>query len=105
MQDRPTAVELLAAVRAFLERDLLPDLQGRKRFHALVAANVLAIVARELELGEPSLVEEWHRLRDLLGEPDPAPPARLADLRDAVRSLNERLVERIRGGDADAGPF
>jgi hypothetical protein len=48
MQDRPTAVELLTSVREFIEQDVLPGLEGRKRFHALVSANVLAIVAREL---------------------------------------------------------
>ncbi|HJW68877.1 MAG TPA: DUF6285 domain-containing protein [Candidatus Binatia bacterium] len=49
MQDRPTVLELLAAVRGFLEDDLGPVLEGRRRFHALVAANVLRIVERELE--------------------------------------------------------
>ena len=48
MQDRPTALELLAAVRSFLEDDLVTVLEGRRRFHALVAANVLGIVEREL---------------------------------------------------------
>ena len=105
MQDRPTAVELLNAVRGFIEQDLLPDLQGRKRFHALVAANVLAIVARELEDEEPGLAAEWQRLRELLAVPDAAPPARLTELRATVRTLTERLVARIRAGDADAGPF
>jgi hypothetical protein len=48
MQDRPTALELLRAVREFLEADVLPSLEGRRRFHGLVAANVLGIVEREL---------------------------------------------------------
>ena len=52
MQDRPTAIELLTSVREFIEQDVMPGLEGRKRFHALVSANVLAIVARELEAGE-----------------------------------------------------
>lgn len=105
MQDRPTAVELLAAVRAFLEEDVLPGLEGRKRFHGLVAANVLAIVARELEEEETSLVAEWQRLRDLLRVDERTPPGRLAGLRAGVRALTERLVGRIRAGDADEGPF
>ena len=104
MQDRPTAVELLNAVREFLEQDVMPGLEGRKRFHALVSANVLAIVARELAGEETMLVAEWERLRDLLGT-DGAPPARLCDLRTAVEALTRRLCDRIRAGDADAGPF
>ena len=105
MQDRPTAIELLSAVREFLERDVLPDLEGRKRFHGLVAANVLAIVARELDQEESALVAEWQRLRDLLAVDERTPPGRIAGLRAAVRELTVRLVERIRAGDADQGPF
>jgi len=105
MQDRPTAVELLGAVRDFLERDVLPDLEGRKRFHALVAANVLTIVARELDEEETAMVAEWQRLRDLLGVDERTPPGRVAGLRVALRELTGRLVERIRAGDADGGSF
>jgi aminoglycoside phosphotransferase (APT) family kinase protein len=44
---RPTARELLAAVRDFLTDDVLPQ-PGRVGFHGRVAANVLALVDREL---------------------------------------------------------
>jgi hypothetical protein len=104
VQDRPTAVELLNAVREFLEQDVMPGLEGRKRFHALVSANVLSIVARELAGEETMLVAEWERLRNLL-RTDDVPPARLGDLRTAVDALSRRLCDRIRAGDADAGPF
>ena len=105
MQDRPTAIELLTAVREFLEQDVLPGLDGRKRFHALVAANVLAVVARELADEETSLVAEWQRLRQLIGLDETVPPARLDGLRAAVRELTQRLCDRIRAGDADGGAF
>jgi hypothetical protein len=104
VQDRPTAIELLTSVREFLEQDVMPGLEGRKRFHALVSANVLAIVARELAGEETMLVAEWERLRDLL-RVDDAPPARLDALRTSVDALTRRLCDRIRAGDADAGPF
>ena len=48
---RPTASELLDAVREFLTDQVMPATSGQLAFHARVAANVLAIVARELELG------------------------------------------------------
>jgi hypothetical protein len=105
MQDRPTAIELLTSVREFLEQDVLPGLEGRKRFHGLVAANVLAIVARELAGEETQLVAEWQRLRDLLGVDETVPPGRLDGLRAAIDALTRRLCERIRAGDADAGAF
>ncbi len=48
---RPTASELLDAVRQFLTEQVMPATAGHLAFHARVAANVLGIVARELELG------------------------------------------------------
>lgn len=104
MQDRPTAVELLTSVREFIEQDVMPGLEGRKRFHALVSANVLAIVARELAGEETMLVAEWGRLRELLHSDD-VEPSRLDDLKAGVEALTRRLCDRIRAGDADALPF
>jgi aminoglycoside phosphotransferase (APT) family kinase protein len=48
---RPTASELLEAVREFLTGQVMPACTGQVAFHARVAANVLGIVAREVELG------------------------------------------------------
>ena len=104
MQDRPNARELLESVRLFLENDVVPALDGPARFHARVAANVLAIVGRELEGEEPTLLAEWTRLAPLLGHAE-APPERLVALRAAVAELTEELCARIRRGDADASPF
>lgn len=101
MQDRPTARELVGAVRDFLEMEILPGLEGRRRFHGLVAVNVLAIVARELEHEAAHLDAERARLEALLETAQENAP----DLRDRVRQLEERLVERIRRGDADRGLF
>ena len=46
MNDRPTASELLRAVGRFLEREVVPELEGPRRYHARVAAHVVAVVAR-----------------------------------------------------------
>ena len=105
MQDRPTALELLEAVRGFLADEVVPALDGRQRFHARVAANVLAIVAREVAGEEDSLQHEWEGLARLLGHEAARPPLRREALRAAVRELSEGLAERIRRGEADAGPF
>ena len=104
MQDRPSVRELLDAVRAFLEEDVVPALEGPRQFHARVAANVLAIVGRELAGEEASLLAEWQRLARLTGGAS-EPPPRLEALRAAVRDGTAALAERIRRGDADAGPF
>jgi hypothetical protein len=101
MNDRPTAVELLAAVRQHLEAELIPTLtDARLRFQTLVAANVLAIVERELGAEEEQLLQEWQRLADLLDLPGPA-PLRVAALRQAVLQANDMLSEQIRQGHFD----
>jgi len=45
---RPTAAELVAAVAEFLEGQVRANTSGAVNFHALVAANALRIVEREL---------------------------------------------------------
>jgi hypothetical protein len=103
MQDRPSVQELLSVVRQFLESEVVPALSGRRAFHARVAANVLAIVAREIEGEEAALAAEWARLAPLVDRSDR--PSGLAAMRAAVREGSAALVERIRRGDADGGPF
>ena len=52
LHDEPSMAALLEAVREFLEDDVIPGTEGRLRFHARVAANVVRMVERELALGE-----------------------------------------------------
>jgi hypothetical protein len=99
MQDRPTAVELLRAAREFCERDLLPELRGRRRFHTRVLMNVLGILEREWEDEEAALRAEWKRLDELLGPR--TPPETLRDLTAAVRERNTDLAAQIRSGGLD----
>jgi aminoglycoside phosphotransferase (APT) family kinase protein len=47
----PTLPGLVEAVREFVERDVMTGTSGRVQFHARVAANVLAMIERELALG------------------------------------------------------
>ena len=94
--DRPTVTELVEAVREFLERDVMTGTTGRLQFHARVAANVLAVVERELAaspLGEMTAeartreVELARRIR--AGELD----HRLAEVRAEVRAtVREKLL-------------
>ncbi len=48
----PSAATLVDAVREFLENDVMTSTDGRVKFHARVAANVLAIVERQLRAGQ-----------------------------------------------------
>ncbi|MFN9358859.1 MAG: DUF6285 domain-containing protein [Alphaproteobacteria bacterium] len=89
MMDQPSAAELVTAVREFIEKHAIPQLSGRTAFHGRVAANALAIVARELEQGPAALAAETESLRALLGE-DGTPEA-----------LNRELCRRLREGRID----
>jgi Domain of unknown function (DUF6285) len=101
MNDRPTAEELVAAVRQFLEGELIATLtDARLRFQTLVASNVLTIVERELQLEEDQLLREWQWLAEVLELSGPA-PERLAALRKALRQANLQLCQRIRQGAFD----
>jgi hypothetical protein len=101
MNDRPTAAELIDAVRRCLETELAPALADpRLRYQALVAAHALGVAGRELAGEEARLREEWELLRELAGLGPQAPPG-LAELREQVRAANERLCGRIRAGEFD----
>ena len=104
MNDRPTAVELVAAARQYLEQELIPTLSdARLRFQTLVAANVLSIVERELHTEEDHLAGGFRWLAEVL-ELSEAAPQKLAALRQRVREANEQLCQQIRQGAFDDQP-
>lgn len=80
---RPSAAELVEAVREWIDADVRAATEGRVAFHARVAVNALAMVERELALAPGA--EEAHRRR-------------LADL--GCRDDGE-LVAHIRSGAFD----
>jgi hypothetical protein len=86
--DAPSAGELVDAVREWIERDVMPATEGRLRFHARVAANVLAIVERELALGPEQAAAHAERLAALGVDTD-------AELARAIRegTLDDRYDE------------
>ena len=86
--DRPTAAELVEAVREFLVNDVMATTDGRVQFHARVAANVLAMVERELESGDAHAAAHRARLEGL-GFGDDV--ALVAAIRDG--SLDDRWEE------------
>jgi aminoglycoside phosphotransferase (APT) family kinase protein len=63
---RPTGVELVEAVREYLERDVMEQSEGRAHFQARIARNVLAMVERELRLG-PAIARAHRARLDALG--------------------------------------
>lgn len=104
--DAPNAIELLESVREWLDREVIPTTDGRLRFHARVAANVLGIVEREIVLGPQQ--EAAHRERlDRLGVADDAALAiaiRERRLDDRAAELREVLAAAVADKLAVANP-
>lgn len=63
--DHPTSEELIAAVREWLEHDIVPAVEGRLQFHARVAINILDMVRREIEAGPQHVQNHQERLNRL----------------------------------------
>ena len=86
MHQRPDTEDLLAAVALFLREQAIPQLPAHAAYHARVAANMVDIVRRQLQLAPAADAEELQRLRALLQ----------AD--GSLAELNARLCERIADG-------
>jgi alcohol dehydrogenase class IV len=104
MQDRPTSVELLEAAADFVDREIVPAIEGARQFQARVVANVMRIVVREIQMEDPAVRVEVKALARLLGRDAPHLHS-LDDLRKASASMGEELSARIRAGDADRGSW
>ena len=98
MHGRPTAEELVVAVREFLERDVMSSTEGRVQFHTRVAVNVLAMVERELREGAAQL--EAHAaglaalgVADERGLAEAIRRGELDDRLDDVRAFVEQSVK------------
>ena len=103
MFDHPSAAELIAAARLQLEQQVIPSIaEPRLRFQTLVAANVLAIVERELAAGEAHLAAAWQRAANLQDDATDQPAGEM--LRAAVTAQSRRLCEDIRAGVYDDRP-
>jgi uncharacterized protein DUF6285 len=105
VQQPPTAADLLATVVEVLDAEVVPALTGPVQHQARVAANVVAIVERELRLGGGAAARERASIAALLGVADVADLADLAD-DDAtdtehLASLRARLAAELRRGMAD----
>ena len=90
MHGRPTAEELVVAVREFLERDVMAATSGAVQFHTRVAINALAAVERELRDG-PAMADAHRARLEALGYSSEA------ELADAIRSgdLDDRYDDVV----------
>jgi hypothetical protein len=94
MQDQPTAPELLDALAEYLVGELRPQVPAEQRFKVLVAANLAAVVARELRAGTQPSAEDAALFETLLGEQPGAGP-------EEANRLAAELSAEIRAGGFD----
>lgn len=93
MQPRPTAEEILRDVAALLDDVLVPALSGPAQHQARVAASLVGIVHREVQLSAGNDAAEREAWTALLGERVPADGDLL--------SLRRAVAEALRAGLAD----
>jgi hypothetical protein len=103
MYDRPTAAELLDAVRAYLQDQIVPVVRADRRlyYQTLVAIHVLGTINREMRAHVEHLHEEWKRLNYVQDVKTPMPPDE-ESLRAALAERNKRLCEDIAAGRYDS---
>lgn len=93
MRDKPFGAALLDVAHQALMQEIAPTLKGQQRYVALMVANAIGIVAREIEQTD-TVAKAWDRAL-----------ARVE--RDGDGNLEasaSRLVQAIRGGAHDADP-
>ncbi len=90
MHQPPSAADLLRTVAETLTDDVVPATTGPAQHQARVAANIAAIVARELELGPAVRAHEEELLREIGG-------AAVGDASD----LRTQVATALRSGAAD----
>lgn len=87
----PSALQIIEAVRSFLEQDILTTAKGRQAFDTKVAINALMTVERELSDGPELDSNERKRLVKILGH------------EGDLSALNEQLSQAISDGSIDMG--
>jgi hypothetical protein len=100
LHGRPTAAELLEAVREWVAGDVRESATGRVVFHTRVAENVLGILEREVTMGPWMETAHAARLTALGVADDHAFAAGVRDGSlsgdDAVRAMAESVVDKVR---------
>ncbi len=92
MRDKPSGADLLRAAREKLAEQVLPGLEGERRYAALMVANALGMVEREL------VADEQMRAADL-ALAAVAGPARQEDADADARALCSAIRSGRHDGD------
>ncbi len=104
MFDKPNRADLLAAALRTLQEEILPALDGDRKYSGLMAASAIATVIREIESDsnhEP-VRRVLDRFADLYGQDNVHHAG--VDGEQRIRALNQHLVRDIRDGEFDDDP-
>ena len=96
-QDRPDSAELLDAVAEFLFTEVRGSVPREQRFQVLVAANICAVVAREIRASSEPLFLDLLLFNSLLDRDIPE----VDDLDRDVREAQAELARELRSGNLD----
>jgi len=96
--DAPTSLQMVEAVREWLENDVMPAVQGRLNFHTRVAINMLAMVEREAVLGEKQREAHESRLQNIGAVDDVELARRIRDgeFDDSLKDIMAVLKDSVR---------
>ena|SRR5215207_6160171 len=93
MRDKPFGAALLDVAHQALTREIIPALQGQQRYVALMVANAIGIVSREIEQAD-KVAKAWDQAL-----------ARVAQEGEGnLEASASQLVAAIRTGEHDADP-
>jgi len=104
MFDKPNRAELLDAVLRTLREEILPDLDGDRKYAGLMVASAIATVIREIESDnnhEP-VRRVLDHFADLYGQDNVHHAG--VDGEQRIRALNQHLIRDIRDGEFDDDP-
>ena len=89
MNNPPSKEELLVSIINYIEKDVISELKGEKRFHAHVAKNSLNIILRQLKLEEKNNSLEEKRLKEI------------NKIENDLEEMNKILCNKINNNEID----
>jgi hypothetical protein len=104
MFDKPNRADLLEAALRSLREDILPSLEGERKYTGLMVASAIATVMREIESdrSHDPVRRVLDHFADLYGQDNVHHAG--VDGEERIRTLNKHLVRDIRDGEFDDDP-
>jgi hypothetical protein len=104
MFDKPNRCDLLEAALHTFREEILPELDGERKYAGLMVASAIATVVREIEsdANHDPVRRVLDHFADLYGQDNVHHAG--VDGEQRIRTLNQHLVRDIRDGEFDHDP-